>query len=147
MSTDLVNSSSAPTNPTKKYRLVILVLIVIDILLLSFILIKNVQMHNAEAQKLDAEVDWKAVSKGENPIYIIKYRVVRIEYSDIPAVEKTIEDLHLQVDIWNDEGGGRSFLFGGATDTAIRTLQERGYTVKILYNSYKEYLKAMEEQQ
>lgn len=130
-----------PTTP-KAVGIAGVVLIVLAIA--SFFLFGYTRDLQKEAAGLDARVDWKAVATGQKPIYIVEYRVVKIEHSDIPAIERTIEELGLQVDIWNDEGERRDFLFGGATDTAIRKLQEQGYKVTVLYSSFEEYQKDME---
>jgi hypothetical protein len=134
--------------PHKKKKYVIFLLAFFFLIVVSLLLVAlyKVQTITKEAQALDAKVDWQAVATGKNPIYITQYRVVKIESSDVPAVEKTIEELQLQVDVWNDEGERRDFLFGGATDTAIQKLRGKGYQVTVLYHSYEEYQKAMEQQ-
>lgn len=126
----------------KNGRIIILLLMLIDILLISFIIYSHVRNVNKTAQELDAKVKWDAVVKGENPILEVKYRVIEVQFSDIQTYKNTVEKLGLSVDEW---AASDTSVTGGATETTINQLRKAGFTVKVLYDSYEEYQKAVEE--
>ncbi len=129
---------------TKNYSLLLIFLLVLLGLGITILIVRKVWDIQGTAKSLDAKIIWKNVLTGEKPKYEVIYRVVRIQFLDSVSFQKRTKELGLNIDIWENK---KNELIGGATDSVIRILQDEGYTVTVLYKSYAEYQKSMEEKQ
>lgn len=125
---------------SKNIYIFFLIVLVLILLILFVYISKAIEIQN-NADKLGAKVDWQAVMTNKPPYYLVEHKAIQIQYDNADAFRQRISELGIEIDPWETY---EHEVVAGASKLNIQKLQDNGYNVTILANSYEEYFNSPE---
>lgn len=119
-----------------KRKTAYVVLVALILLIGGYLLTREVQEIQDTAEAYGATTDWQAVIKREPPYYIVQHYAAEIHYDDFDSFHARIKQAGIDVDIWETY---EQQAVAGVSEPMIDLLQELGFPVRVIADSYDDY--------